>query len=127
MARIAALLLVLAVLGAPAGALAQDNPFGPVPPAPQQPAPPPPAPEEEDEGLSETQQLLIALAGIALVAGIAIAILRDAKRAAPEGESHSALDSEGQHVKGTRKPPKQRVKQNRAKARTARQARKRNR
>jgi hypothetical protein len=127
MARIAALLLVVMILGAPTTAPAQDNPFGPVPPAPQQPAPAPPSPADEDDGLSETQQLLIALAGIALVTAIALAILRDARRAAPQGESHSALDSEGQHVKGTRKPPKQRVKQNRAKARTARQARKRNR
>jgi hypothetical protein len=125
-ARIALLLMLCAALATPAPAAAQQSPFGPIPQAPPEPAPAP-APADEDEGLSDTQQLLIGLAGLVLVGGIAFAILRDARRAAPQGESHSALDSEGRHVKGTRKPPKQRVEQSRAKAKTARQARKRNR
>ena len=81
----------------------------------------------QDDGLGQSTLLLMGLAGILLVSLIAFFIIRDARRRTPEGDSHSALDSEGQHVKGTRKPPTQRVKQNRAKARTARQARKRNR
>ena len=81
----------------------------------------------EDDGLGDNELLLMGLAGVLLVSLIAFFILRDARRRAPEGESHSALDSEGQHVKGSRTPPKQRVKQSRAKAKVARQARKRNR
>jgi hypothetical protein len=102
------------------------QPFGPVPQAPPpQPAPAAPA-TEEDEGLGDTEQLLIALAGIALVTGIAVAIVRDARQSAPES-SYAALDAEGERVKGSRTPPTKRVKTNRAKAKTARQARKRNR
>jgi hypothetical protein len=129
MARIVVLLLLCAPLALAPVAAAQDDPFGPVPqaPAPQQPAPAP-APDPGDDGLGDTEQLLIGLAGIVLVAGIAYAILRDARRRAPETTTAPRpLDSEGRPVKGSRTPPDQRTKQNRAKAKVARQARKRNR
>jgi hypothetical protein len=82
---------------------------------------------ESGDGLGQTTLLLMGLAGVLLVAVIAFFILRDARRRAPETTTHQALDSEGRPVKGSRTPPKQRVKTNRAKAKVARQARKRNR
>jgi len=126
-ARLAALLCLAALL-APAAAIAQENPFGPIPqPAPQQ-TQAPVADEDptNDDGLSSTQQILIFLAAIILLGGIAWAILRDAKEAAP-ADSHAPLTADGERIKGTRAPPKQRVKKGRSKAKAARQARKRNR
>jgi hypothetical protein len=127
-ARLAVLLLVWAQLALPAAALAQGSPFAPIPQAPPQQTAPPEDVEDDDgdEGLSETQQLLIAVAGIALLGGIAWAIVRDARRAAPVEARSPATDS-GERTKGSRTPPKRRVEQNRARAKTARQARKRNR
>ena len=128
-ARLALLLLVCSQLAWPAAAVAQGSPFGPIPQTPpeQAPAPAPTNTDPADDGLSERQQLLIGLASVALIAGIAWAILRDAKSAAP-AETRGPLGEEtGEKVRGTRTPPKRRVKQNRAKAKTARQARKRNR
>lgn len=130
MARLTLLLCLLALL-APSGAIAQQNPFGPIPQAPpEQPAPP----EEEntnsafdkDEGLSDRQQLLIVLAGGIFVIGIAWFILRDARRTAPVIE-HRGPEEGGTQSKGTRPPKKQRVSQQRARAKQARRARKRNR
>ena len=130
MARLTIVLSVLALL-APAGALAQDNPFGPIPQAPpQQTAPPEDEdadnPFEEDEGLSDRQQLLIVIAGGIFVLGIAWFILRDARRAAPVTE-HRGPEEGGTASKGTRAPKQQRVSQQRAKAKQARRARRRNR
>ena len=63
-----------------------------------------------------------------LVSASRWAIVRDAKQAAPADEpGHAPLDAEGRRIKGSRTPPKQRVQHDRAKARQARQARKRNR
>jgi hypothetical protein len=126
--RVTTLLCLLALL-MPARATAQENPFGPIPqsPAPQQPAPAPaPPPAEEDEGLSDRQQLLIALAGAVLVVGIAWAIIRDARRTAP-AEEHMPIDQGGTTSHGTRPPKRQRVAQGRAKAKAARKARRKTR
>ena len=130
-ARLTVLLVLLLALAPPVAAQAQDNPFGPIPQAPQEP-PPQVQPELEsdaDEGLSDWQQLLIGAAAVLLLGGIAFAILRDARQAAPADERPGPrpLDEAGERTKGTRPPPKQRVTKNRAKAKTARQARKRNR
>jgi hypothetical protein len=130
MARLTAILCLLALL-APAGALAQDNPFGPIPQAPpQQTAPPEDEdannPFEQDDGLSDRQQLLIVLAGGIFVVGIAWFIVRDARRSAPVVE-HRPESEGGTASKGTRAPKTQRVTQGRAKAKQARRARKRNR
>ena len=129
-ARLTVLLCVL-LLCAPATALAQDNPFGPIPPAPpQQTAPPDDGDsgglDDEDEGLSRRQEILIGLAGLILLFGIGYAIVRDARSAAPE-EHHLTAEEGGTASRGTRKPKEQRVKQQRAAAKRARQARKRNR
>ena len=126
-ARLAALLCLLA-LAAPGPALAQ-GPFQPLPPAP------PPQPttvvepdpsDDGDDGLSSTQQLLIGLSGIILLGGIAWAILRDARSAAPVlRRKGSGADEDVHRPKGSQKPAGVRHRQSRAKAKAARQARKR--
>ena len=121
--RLFCLFVLCAALAAPV-ASAQD-PFGPVPPAPQPEPTPAPPPEEEDEGLNRTQELLIGAAGLVLLLGIGWAIVRDARSAAPVDAEHPL--AEGDRPKGSRKPPARRVKQGRAKAKAARQARKKNR
>ena len=125
--RLLCLLVACAALIGSAGAsvAAAQDPFGPVPPAPQEEPPPAPAPEQEDEGLNRTQELLIGGAGLVLLFGIGWAIVRDARSAAPVDDEHPLADPD--RPKGSRKPPKQRVKQGRAKAKAARQARKKNR
>ena len=123
-ARFAALLCLL-VLAAPGAALAQ-SPFDPIPPAPQ-PGPattPPDDNNDDDDGfLNSNQQLLIGLSGLVLLFGIAWAILRDARSAAP---THKAGPDEDVHrPKGSQTPAGVRHRQSRAKSKAARQARKR--
>jgi hypothetical protein len=118
-------LLVCTALLAPGAALAQDS-FGPLPQAPPEPPQqPPPSDPRDDEGLSSTQQLLVAAAGILVLGGIAFAIVRDARRAAPtEGRAPADI---GQGKKGSRTPPRQRAARGRSKSRAARKARRKNR
>jgi len=127
--RLPVLLAVLALaLALPAAGLAQDNPFGPIPQAPpEQPAPAPAPTDPAEDGLSDSQQLLIGLAGVVVLGAIAFAIVRDAKSAAPADDRRPSLDDPADRAKGSRTPPKRRVKQSRARAKVARQARKRNR
>ena len=124
-----AALLSAAALALTAPAHAQHSPFTPIPQAPpQQTAPPQEELESDaDDGLSSTQQLLIGLAGLVLLLGIGLAIVRDARQAAPAGERPAPLRGDDPSPKGSRRPPKQRAAKSRAKAKTARQARKRNR
>jgi hypothetical protein len=126
---IALLAATAALATAPPGAVAQGTPFDlPPAPAPQQTAPVQTVPatsDDEDEGLSRTQEILIGLGGFALLLGIGWAIVRDARRSAPAGE-RNPLET-GERVKGTRPPKDKRVAQGRAKAKAARQARRRNR
>jgi hypothetical protein len=118
---LSALLLTWAAAGT---AVAQQDPFGPIPQTP--PEQPPPAPVKDDGGgLNRTQELLIGAAGLVLLVGIGWAIVRDARNAAPVDRDHPLDDPD--RAKGSRTPPERRVKQNRAKAKAARQARKRNR
>jgi hypothetical protein len=129
-ARLTALLVALVLL-APAAALAQQSPFGPIPPAPpEQTAPPedesPSSSNDEDDGLSRRQQILITLAGVLLLGGIGYAIVRDARSAAPV-EHHLREDEGGTRSRGTRTPKDRRVERGRARAKRARQARKKNR
>lgn len=125
--RLLCLLVACAALAGSAGAsvAAAQDPFGPVPPAPQQEPAPPPPPDQEDDGLNRTQELLIGGAGLVLLFGIGWAIVRDARSAAPVDAEHPMEDPD--RPKGSRKPPSQRVKQGRAKAKAARRARKKNR
>jgi hypothetical protein len=85
MRRAAAVLAAAALLGVPAAARSQD-PFT-VPPAPTPTTEAPAAPQAptnpNDDGLSGTQKALIFLSGGILLAGIAWAIVKDARRRAP--------------------------------------------
>ena len=130
-----ALALVAAALLAPTAAFAQGSPFTPLP----QPAPQPvptvvAADDDEDDGLNRTQEILIGLAGVVLLGGIAWAIVRDARTNAPVDDPRrdpvlrgGLDDTEESRRAGSRTPKQQRVKSNRSKAKAARQARKRNR
>lgn len=125
----AALILLLAVaLLAPAMAAAQ---FQPLPPAP------PPTPEtvavdpgSGDDGLSGIQQGFLILAGVVLVVGIGFAITRDAKRNAPVESrpgQRSGSSSTGEGVGERKKPDPRAAQKQKAAAKRARQARKKNR
>ena len=123
--RLTALLCLLA-LAAPAGALAQGGAFDPLPPAqpdPQTTVPPQDVNnQDEDDGLSNRQQVLIGLSGFVLLLGIGWAIVRDARSAAPVEDRRAAGDDP--RPKGSQKPAGVRHRENRAKAKAARQARK---
>ena len=109
-------------------AVAQQDPFGPIPQAPPQQAPQTTSNAQTDssnDGLSRRQELLIGAAGIVLLVGIGWAIVRDAREAAPVDAGHPLDDPD--RPKGSRRPPQQRIRHNRARAKAARQARKRNR
>lgn len=135
MSRLVALAAVLVALAAaPAGALAQDNPFLPPlqqqqTPSQQPSTPPTPAPvEERDDGDGTGPGLTIAIAAItvALIGGIWFAITRDARRATrdrrnkvhtartePDAFERATPGSRGRHhTKATtrRKPSKQEQK-----------------
>lgn len=125
LARVAVIAAVLALL-APSLAAAQISP------APVQPSfPTQPRPEVEtvitdtdddtDDGMEAWQQALIVLGGVILLVTIAYAIVLDARRRAPVAADDAV-------VREKRDPhaPK-RKQQRRAKAKTARAARKRNR
>ena len=138
MARLTTFLCLLALLAPPAALASHEgqtgqpnNPFGPIPQAPPEQQAPPEGEEtvnpfEQDEGISDRQQLLILLAGGIMVIGIAWFIIRDARRSAPV-DVHRGPEEGGTVSKGTRTPKKQRVSQGRAKAKQARQSRRRNR
>ncbi len=127
-ARVAALLCILALV-APTAAVAQGG--GAFQPLPQAPPPQPTtvaadADDDGDEdGLSSTQQMLIVLSALILMGGIAWAIMRDARSAAPaETRGAPAAAGDGPQPRGSRKPAGVRHRDNRAKAKAARQARK---
>lgn len=130
-AALAPLLAVLALL-APS-AVAQSDPFGspPVvaPSAPQVERAPvaPGVADEDDDGLESWQELLIFLGGLAVLGGIATAIIVDARRRRPHANedlrARRAAGEEGHDPAHRRAENRKR----RAKAKRARDARKRNR
>ena len=125
--HVVAIVLLLSALACPSTALAQGAPFTPLPPSPPEQPPAPTTDTDDDgDGLSEQQQLLIALAGIVLLFGIGWAIVRDARSRAPVEERTRAADG-SERPKATKPPPVRRAQQSRAKAKAARRARKRNR
>jgi len=128
--RSALVAVLAAVLLAPAGAAAQ-SPFQPLPPAP----PPPPEtvvtePGDDESGISALQQGFLILAGVVLVVGIGVAIARDARRnapveARPGGGSGGA--SAGEDAGARKKTDARAAQKQKAAAKRARQARKKNR
>jgi hypothetical protein len=132
MARVTTTLCVLVLLaaaGAPS-AVAQQNPFGPIPQAPpEQTAPPTNTTSSSTDGnggLSRRQEILLACAGFVLLFGIGYAIVRDARRSAPV-LAHRSEEEGGTRSKGSRTPKQQRVTQGRTRAKAARRSRKKNR
>ncbi len=130
--RPALVAVLVAILLAPAGAAAQSSaPFAPLPQAPpQQPETVVAAPgQETGEGISGLEQGLLIAAGVLLVLGIGFLIARDAKHNAP-GEDrparpYEALDAEAAGERKKRDP--RATQKQKAAAKRARQARKRNR
>jgi hypothetical protein len=119
------LAVVLWAVAVPGVALAQNDPFGPLPqPAPQQPVQPSPSPSQptngSNDGLQGWQEALIFGGGGILLLGIGWAILADARRRAPTSEEELHGPKHDAHRQ-------QRKAQARAKARRAKASRKRNR
>ncbi len=133
--RPALIALLAAALIAPAAAVAQSSPFAPLPQAP------PPAPETVaadpgtgagDGGISGLQQGFLIAAGLLLVLGIGFAIARDARHHGPGDPRSPSSGSTGSRTTdggvGERKKPDPRAAQKqKAAAKRARQARKKNR
>jgi hypothetical protein len=118
------IVLVVLALAMPAAAVAQDNPFGPLPPA-SSPAPTPPPDDSDDDAFASTgRDTLYIIAGGLLVAFVAIGwwISRDARRFTPRGSDRQALREEGPHRHGRKAKAKAR-----ARTRAQRAARRRNR
>jgi hypothetical protein len=120
--RVALLILALALL-LPAGASAQQDPFGPLPQPQQTPAPPP---EETEDPVGDDvgRETLYIIAGALLVAFVLVGmyISRDARRSVPKQSERSRLREEGPH----RHERKAKAKA-RAKAKAQRAARRQNR
>ena len=124
--RVATALVALCLL-APATAVAQD-PFSPLPPAQTQTAPPVQNTNRttDNGGLKGWQQTLIVVAGLALLVGIGWAIVVDARSKAPVADRLHGADADHRRP-GSRLDPARRKEQARARARRARQQRKKNR
>ncbi len=130
--RSALIAVLVAALLVPAGAFAQSAPFQPLPQAPlEEPPPVVTSPGQGDGGISGLQEGLLIFAGIALVLGIGVAIARDARRNAPAEarptSGGSVAGAAGEGVGERRKPDPRAAQKQKAAAKRARQARKRNR
>ncbi len=128
--------LVLATTAAAPAAAQNGDPFAPLPPAQDDPPVVVPTVADEDEGLQDWQQTLLIVGGVLFVVAIGVAIARDARRHAPDdgrraGAGRAAEGFAGGPGSGAApgrggvKPQDRR--RARAKARTARASRKKNR
>jgi hypothetical protein len=132
-ARLAVVLTLFALLVPAGAALAQDNPFAPLPaatPTPA-PAPAPTATVSTSNGLGDTgSQTLFLIAGALLVFFVAIGfwIARDARRSVPEHRRgrHMIAEPAPGEPRERRRDPKAKARA-RQRARAQRQARKQNR
>src|SRR3954463_1855447 len=121
--RFAAPLATLALLGAPAAALGQANPFNPLPQGqtvPTEVVVAPPSNNSDSGGLATWQQVLIFGAGLVLLLGIGWAIASDARRRAPVKDSELAHPGLGGPVKRNRSLKQK--ERDRAKAKRGRRA-----
>jgi hypothetical protein len=131
MARLAVLLTFVALLVPAGAALAQDNPFGPLPPATPTPAPTP-TPDTTTASQDTGTRTLYIIAGALLVSFFAIGvwIARDARRSIPRHDHHRGRHAMAEPVPGEprerRRDPKAKA-QSRKKTRAQRRARKHNR
>jgi hypothetical protein len=127
MRRALVLLVVLWAVAAPASALAQSSPFGPLPPAQQPTAEPTAAPNSADQS-SVSRPLLLGIAGAVaiLFVGIGLYIARDARRNLTETD-RQALEHRRERTDAERRRSEQAKRKARAKAKAQRQARKRQR
>ncbi len=127
LARILVLTCLAVLALGPSVAGAQSNPFSGLPPAQPDTTTVDTtggAPTTDDGGLDRWQEVLIFLAGVALLMGIAFAIVGDARKNAPV----TAEEAAGAHKHGTGGARKAQDKAKaRKRAKAQRQARKRNR
>jgi hypothetical protein len=130
MARLAVLLTLVALLVPAAAAVAQDNPFGPLPAA--TPTPPPVAtPDTSSNSSQETGTRTLYIIGAALLVSffaIGIWIARDARRSLPHHHRgrHMMAEPAPGEPRERRRDPKAKARA-REKARRQRRARKHNR
>lgn len=124
--RLAVLLAALALCALPApSALAQGNPFGPLPPA-QTPTPTPtPAASADDEGDVSRTLLLGIAGGVAVIfLFIGIYITRDARAHLTEDDRRSLERDRDRNEKERKRRSEDLKRKTRAKAKAQRQARK---
>lgn len=126
MRRLAVLSVVIGLLVAPPLAIAQSNPFGPLPqPVPEATPEPTPAPGSPQAQVSRTTLALIGLGVLLLFVAVGWAITRDARRNLTE-EDRAALERETSGAAGRTKPPAGKAKAKaRQKGKAQRQARRR--
>ncbi len=130
--RFAVLAVLAAALLLPTAAAAQSAPFAPLPQAqPDQTATVPVAatPSSDSGGISSLQETALIAGGVLLVLATGVLIARDARRNAP-ADPRPARPYEVETVDGVgerRRPAPRAAQRQKAAAKRARQARKRNR
>ena len=128
--------LVLAAAAAAPAAAQNGDPFAPLPPAQDDPPVVVPTVAGEDEGLQSWQQTLLIVGGVLFVVAIGVAIARDARQHAPDDSRRAGAGRAAEGFaggpgsgaapgRGSVTPQDRR--RARAKARTARASRKKNR
>jgi hypothetical protein len=132
MARLAVVLTLVALLAPASAALAQDNPFTPLPGATPTVAPAPvPTVSNSNGGLADTGSSTLLLIGAALLVffvAIGFWIARDARRSVPEHRRgrHMMAEPAPGEPRERRRDPKAKARA-RQRTRAQRQARKHNR
>ena len=122
-----AILVALLLLAFPAGAVAQSNPFGPLPPAEQPTPEPTAAPNPADQGKVSRPLLLGIAGGVAvLFIGIGFYIARDARRNLTEADRNK-LEHQKERTEQQRRDAERAKQKARARAKAQRQARKKQR
>ena len=129
---LSALALVVVLALAPAAIAQTDSPFNPLPQAPAQTVQTPTVTTQTtsqsnvySDGLKTWQAVLIVLAGLILLIGIAMAIMRDARTRAPIAEEDPA--SASQHSRDAHAVSRDAKARQRKKSKAVRAQRKHNR